>query len=466
MRNQTLPFLEDLRTSINSKASPHLDARMLARILSELVQREVAEGGPYAIIPQGGIEDVDIGLNIVIALFLSTVEVRLPHVDAYIDACIAHGNQTSECVSAQELSELIARYRTLHRVAPATNESPIEYSVEELHMRNAISDALSSRLTSLPNAFVKNAERVIARTIQGNPDKQMSLMALYVREALGTKGTRFSDTYIARLGLVNVFFWTAFIIYDDFWDEDEAAEPGLLPVANLFARHYTDFFSTIFPLDPTFRTFFHTLMDSLDAANEWEMLNCRLRREGDTVFLPETIPDYGEHDIKFSPAAGHVLGPVAMLVECGFPVDSNEVRGLVTYFKHYLIAMQLNDDAHDWKEDLARGHISTAVAMLLSAWQMTHPERKEINLLDDIPELERIFWFETLIPVCTAVKRHTRRSRSALESLTFIQNREPLEQFIRRNEAIADKALTEQRGTAAFLEALSDTPLATGVGSC
>jgi hypothetical protein len=138
----------------------------------------------------------------------------------------------------------------------------------------------------------------VERTMRGNRDKQMSLMAYYTKKALGKRGESFSDEFIAQMGLANIFFWTAFIIYDDFWDEDEAAQPKILPTANLFARHYTDFFSSLLPPETKFRDFFHELMDRLDEANTWETIHCRTKVNNGKFFIPEKLPDYGEYELK------------------------------------------------------------------------------------------------------------------------------------------------------------------------
>jgi hypothetical protein len=284
---------------------------------------------------------------------------------------------------------------------------------------------------------------------------QMSLMALYVREALGSRGQQFSDEYIAELGLANIFFWTAFIAYDDFWDEDEAADRNLLPVANLFARHYTDVFTHLLPQETSFREFFHAEMDRLDAANAWEISSCRARVEQGVLHIPAKLPEYSDFSIKFHPAAGHVFGPVALFFGCGYGLKSSEVIHLMEYFRHYLIAMQLNDDMHDWKEDLARGHISTAVSVLLSKWQDKYPEQARIDLVRDMPALERIFWFESLKPLCECALMHAAKSRAALERISCIENPIPLEKYIRRNETVVHEALSAHGISKDFLRIFS-----------
>ncbi|MEA2701621.1 MAG: hypothetical protein QOE22_330 [Candidatus Parcubacteria bacterium] len=456
MRNHAPPLLTELLSCIASPRDELVaDGALLARTLNRLVGHEVEAGGPYALTPGGTHGDPDLGLNAAVAVFLGLHGVRLPNLDAFIDERIAAGAARSAVLDDPTLAALLEQDRRLREAPAPEGTSGPSFDAHETAVLDALRRAAGARFADLPDAFAENALEVIERTMRGNPDKQMSLMTLYMRDALGEKGNRFSDDHLAEFGLANVFFWTAFIIYDDFWDEDEAAEPRLLPVANLFTRHYVRFFETLLPHESGFAAFFHGLMDKLDAANEWEMLSCRLERDGSIITVPEQLPDYGDYTIKFYPAAGHVLGPVAMLVELGYAPDSAEAEGLIDYFKHYLIAMQLNDDAHDWKEDLARGHISTAVALLLKAWKDAYPERTDLDLVRDMPELERLFWFEALVPLCESVLLHTGLSERVLGLLASIEHPEPLREFIGRNEAIATKALREQRKSTGFLEALN-----------
>src|SRR5690606_10971663 len=131
----------------------------------------------------------------------------------------------------------------------------------------------------------------------------------------------FEDAYLGELGFANVCFWASFIMYDDFWDEDEAADPRLLPVANLLARQYVDYFTTLFPSEEEFGALFHELMDKLDAANAWETSSCRMVVEGARIRIPDSFPEYARNfEVKFYPAAGHVFAPLALLVEAGYSV--------------------------------------------------------------------------------------------------------------------------------------------------
>jgi len=407
------------------------EGKVVAEIIRQLTDIEIEAGGPYSF----G-EAPDLTTNLAIANFLSACGVRLPKLDAYIEKAWRSGQRTS----------LELRYRTRiaeHVRSEHDTHEPARLSQGEMRMLKKIHAYAKKRLRTLAPELRESTERVIGRVMKGE-GKQIPLMPYYVREAFGGKGLDFDDTYLARAGFASVAFWMATIVYDDFWDEDEAAEPVLLPAANLLSRTYAEYFRTLLPTASGFGRFFHDYMDKVDAANTWEISRCRGRVADGVFYLPERLPDYKDFSIKFYPAAGHVFGPVAMLVQLGYSLRSREVKNLIAYFRHYLVAMQLNDDAHDWKEDLGRGHISTAVSLILKEWHKTHPKKKEIHLTDDMEELEQIFWFKVLTPLAKSALLHTARSRRALHALTVLEDAAPLERYIIRNENIAQKALDER----------------------
>lgn len=326
------------------------------------------------------------------------------------------------------------------------------YSDAEEEMVNLILHIAKERFTNFFGEMKSFAMREIKKTIQGNSDKQMPLMSFYLKQALGQKASNIPDTMIARMGLANIFFWTAFIIYDDFWDEDEDANPKVLPTANLYARNYSSFFTKILPRETGFNKFFHKLMDNLDTANTWETIYCRTKVENNKFIIPKKLPNYGDYEHKYEPASGHILGPVAILVRLGYSLDSPEVNNLIQYFKNYLIAMQINDDAHDWEEDMGRGHLSTVVVILLQDWLKKYPGKFTIDLKRDKEKLQQIFWFKTIKSACQTAIDYTEKSKQALQALTILENSAPLERLITITEDVAKQALEQQKDSVDFLQ--------------
>lgn len=407
-----------------------LTGETLGTIARALISIETQPGGPYysqfpetSAVAEKGI--VDIKTNEAIERFLSLYDIELP-----------------------ELNQFLQKEKTtnISSKTPKKNTG----TKAERDMFRKIEKLLQVRFARLDPEFRSQATRAIEKTIAGNSDKQMSLIPYYMKVALGKKALAISDRVIADMCIANIFFWTAFIIYDDFWDEDEEADPQLLPIANLFARSYVNFFGSVCGAKSDFNSFFHTLMDELDGANAWETRRCRAQIQDNIFQIPHQLPAYGNYTNKYRPPSGHIMGPLAVLVLSGYKIDSREAQYLIAYFKHYLIAMQMNDDMHDWEEDIRRGHISTAVDMLLRDFGV---DRKTINLKKDMEELRTIFWFTTLPKIAKKALNHTKNSRKALLSMKSLHDRSALEYFITSNQKIAEKALAEQRESVQFLHA-------------
>jgi hypothetical protein len=440
-----------------------IDGAGIAKILRTLISLESGEGGPYYLKNRAGEVDrvIDPVTNAAVARFLKKLEVELPNLQRFrglldepaeVIGAFCLGS-TPALSAAQSLAEN-CRERA-QTSTEAVSSSSDQFDAGEQEMMDRILVLAEKKFSGMDPELRTFALERLRKTISGNGDKQMSLMAYYTKQALGRAGEKLSDGLVAEMGLMNIFFWTAFIVYDDFWDEDEEADPRLLPVANMYARYYTDYFSAFFPEEQDFRAFFHQLMDGLDGANTWETVHCRTRVEGARFFATARLPDYGDYGAKYRPASGHILGPVALLVTLGYGLDSPEVQQFIAYFRHYLIAMQLNDDAHDWEEDMRRGHLSTAVTMLL---EDLGPERTQFDLdaEADLLELKEMFWFKTLPRVAALAVEHTQLSRQALQSISLFENLAPLERFIALNEAVSKKAMREQKDSVDFLGAYQD----------
>ena len=469
--------------------SEFLNGAVMAEMIMKLASVESEEGGPYYSSPEK-IGNIDIGVNACIAYFLFLQDVSLPSLISLteeaidreelgsdiFDSCYPVIFIISKYYNGERKEKLIDIARSLGEKAESELEKTlIALSLESLEresvssacgmddeeskMTDLIIDKARSRFSVLRGEIREIAMRAIKRTMEGNKDRQMSLMPFYMKKALGRKGETISDELVADIGLTNIFFWTAFIIYDDFWDEDEKADPEMLPAANLFARHYSCFFSGLFPEESGFNLFFDSIMDKLDASNAWETVNCRTKVEGPVFFIPDHLPEYGDYALKYYPASGHILGPVAMFYLLGYGDDSEEVKALISYFRNYLIAMQINDDAHDWEEDIRRGHLSTVVVPLVESYMRRHPEADRINLDNNLDELKEIFWLEAIVPISAQAIRHTEESRVSLDSVSIIENKAPLYRFIDISENIAKKAIKEQGNSTDFISAYKEPEL-------
>ncbi len=355
---------------------------------------------------------------------------------------------SSQVLNSALYLEVLEKLSALQKKNPET-----ESETSETKEKKIIADILrlgEERFFSLPPALRESANSEIGHIAQKNSDRQMLLMPYYFRLALGGGGRIFSDEFIARTGLANAFFWTAFVIYDDLLDGE--GDSKLIPTANIYAREFTGFFRTIFPAEHEFNNFFSRTMDKLDAANAQEVIDRRATVANNVFLIPENIPDYGDYEAAYAPSSAHIFGPLSMSSLLGFSLSSEEVENLISYFRHYLIAMQINDDIYDWEEDLRRGRLSTAAAMLLRDWLSIHPGSESIDLEKEINDLRQTFYFTTLEKISAEVLRHTKASRVALRKVSFIENFAPLEKFINLAEIAAKQAFDDQKTIKDFLK--------------
>ncbi|MBY0328743.1 hypothetical protein K2Q02_01470, partial [Patescibacteria group bacterium] len=223
-----------------------LEGRPMALIVEQLFTIESKPGGPYySTFTNGSIQPkiFDSETNTAIARFLGLYDIELPALTEFLEG------------------------KTFLVPEDSVKKSTLSRQEKELFV--AMRTNIKNRLKAFPRDMQKRALAVIQRTIAGNPDKQMSLMAYYMTLALGNGMNTQTKKYVTEMGVANSFFWTAFIIYDDFWDEDEAQDTRLLPIANFFARSYSEYFTSLLPERVGFKTFFHKVMDALDSANVW-----------------------------------------------------------------------------------------------------------------------------------------------------------------------------------------------------
>lgn len=455
-------FTDNLLTLIASMESGEsVGGIKLAQIIKRLTEIEVDEGGPYSFEPKQGASDV--GLNLAIACFLALQDIRLPKLDAFLEKRLSNvAEPFGSVIDDKGVRNLIDKYQKLigNVGKEESVKQPIIYNESEQRIMDMIRKKFDDRFSNFSPALRERAKSAIEKTIRSNRDKQMSLMAYYTKVSLGKSGEGIPDELVADIGLANIFFWTAFIIYDDFWDRDEAADPRLLPIANIFARHYIDFFIAL-PDDKEFRPFFHDLMDKLDGSNAWEVENCRAKVEGNIFHIPTTLPDFGDYENKYRPASGHILSSVAILTQFGKELKTEDWGNIISYFKHYLVAMQLNDDAHDWEEDLQRGHLSTVVTLLLGDLKKSGWKKPMIDLGTDLPEIRKIFWFTTMPQYVKIVLSQTDTSRKALRSISIIEEPALLERIITTTENVARQAERESVDSEALLKEYIGTNSAT-----
>src|SRR5690606_507803 len=120
----------------------------------------------------------------------------------------------------------------------------------------------------------------------------------------------------------------------------------------------------VLPDDKKFHREVEKIMNRTDAANAWEIMHCRGEIENNALRIKK-LPDYGDYWQLADRSLGHTVAVVGVMHAAG----QKNTKNICDFFKHYLIARQLNDDAHDWEEDLAKCHVNAVAARILDIWQ-------------------------------------------------------------------------------------------------
>ena len=326
-------------------------------------------------------------------------------------------------------------------------------TTEQTKIYNSVSSTAIKRCSELNKDLKEQALDQLAKTLKTNKDKQIVLLPYFFKTALAEKAKNISNEKLQQLGLANLYGWTAYTIYDDFLDDE--GEPKLLSVANLMLRNLTTIFNNVLAPESGFHILFHKTMDRLDAANTWEVNNCRINIKNNQLKIPNILPDYADY-VKISERSlGHMLGPIAILFLLGYTEKSSEVKNLASFFRHYLTARQLNDDAHDWEQDIKKGHINIVGAAVLKKWKEIIPsaQHQKADVFKIMPDLQKIFWQEVMPGICQNVLKQADLAEKSLLQISLISNPSIITKFLVPVRHSAQKALTEQKEAIKFLKA-------------
>ncbi len=318
------------------------------------------------------------------------------------------------------------------------------FSPQEGILYRKVVSLAKNRFSALSPEVKNSALQIFEQTIAKDTDRQIILLPFWFRQAMGENGKPVTDEQIADLGLANLYGWIAYSIYDDFFDGEGKIE--LLPAANISLREVTTFYSQLLGHNKDNYKIVQRILDNIEAANAWESRHCRGEAANGRLVVPKHLPDFKNLRQLADKSLGHALGPIAILILLNFKHNSRQIKNLISFFTHYLIARQLNDDAHDWLEDLRAGRINSIGVEVLANF-----DKKTFNFQRDERKLQKLFWNEVLPHVAQNIFKHTKLARLALAHIGIIEKPDSLLNLLNRPEAAARQALEEAKKMRDFL---------------
>jgi hypothetical protein len=324
---------------------------------------------------------------------------------------------------------------------------PLQRSKLQLNAKNNIRlkskelapNTLAETLPLLRNEYAAYRQKFLDHN---NIDEITAIATITAR----SYGKKISSDILKSLNSASLSGWIAYSIYDDFLDG--GGKPSLLGVANQAARDMYHAFESIVP-DTAFMDLVNTTLSKVDEANIWETLNARAPFSPDKTDITR-LPDYGDYAQLAYKSLGHMLTSCGVLVLAGIPVGSKQMILFQQYFFHFLIARQLNDDAHDWEEDISEGRISSVICLLLAN------KRAPITITPrDIPTLRKRFWQHTITDVDVLIRFHCEQAQRALNKCTFLETSDTFSNWLTKLTAASEKAILQSHQSQKFIEAFS-----------
>ncbi len=286
------------------------------------------------------------------------------------------------------------------------------------------------------------------RFLVGDKDRQVLLAPFFMAQALGGPMPPKERRLVEKLGLASLYGWMAYTIYDDFLDDE--GKLSELPVANFCLRESLALLAEFTLHNPSYRQLSQKIFDGIESANAWEAVNCRFAVRSGKINFDKPLPDYQDYHLLAQKSLGHALGPLAVLTARKKDAESNNF--IVDFFAHYLIARQLNDDAHDWEEDLRRGYVNGVGALILSRWQKRAKNYQALFLGRHLNSLRKIFWHEVMPEVYDLIKQNSQKARQTLSRVRDIVYPAPFLVLLDAIDLAAEKTIREREMTLDFLK--------------
>lgn len=300
--------------------------------------------------------------------------------------------------------------------APAAKTKP-SASLTDIKIQTAVLAAAKKNCQSLGQDLRQSTLQALKGLAVSSNGPEIITLPYKFNQSLAGPLKPVDGAFLETLGLANLYGWLAYTIYDDFLDGEGRAE--LLSVANVASRASLDGFSDALPsANEPFQSLVKTTFNTIDSANAWELAHCRLDFQDNKLLVDKRLPDYGNLSKLAERSLGHTLSPLAVLVASSVKIESRDFQQTQKALRHYLIARQLNDDAHDWETDLKNGHVTYVVGEILAAIA-PKPGTYAVDSL--LPKAKRQFWHDTLPDICRQMQHQVNLSRKALAEVKALK---------------------------------------------
>jgi len=399
-----------------------LDGNILGLLAKRLLNSETEVGGPYD-------SSDDTFTNILIAKLFRSLGSPLEKLEKFLENKIYTPSSDFE-------KDTLSLFDT---------NPHIESAIKQINKSSMIAKRIFKKLNSEVGAkgleFLNKIEHI-------DKYNEISSISSYVMFSLRKEPSDDLIRTAENFGVANLFAWIAYTIYDDFIDDE--GNPHQLSLANITHRLAYDIY---LENSTSMKEIINTYFNSVDNSNLWELQNCRFKVKKNSITVGE-VPNYRDGKFLANRAVGHLLGP-KILLSLYSNISNTQAKIIHDALCDYLISKQINDDLHDWRNDLRNGHISFVVAELL---KKANIQKGDHNIDALIENLEKIFW-ESVFEKCAkfAVSKISNAQKSLKNTQLFTDDNVLDQKIINPIKYISESSLKEYFNGKMFLNIYSSS---------
>jgi hypothetical protein len=238
----------------------------------------------------------------------------------------------------------------------------------------------------------------------------------------------------------------AYTIYDDLMDGD--GRPELLPIANWglinTVHTFEDICHQVNFIDG--RGIYGQMLTTMEKANFREIT--RYRFDPEKFLKKSDLPNY-PYSLKIAEKSlPHITGPIIQAYMAKW--DKPKIKKLELMLVNYLAARQLNDDAHDIADDLAKGHLSYPGWVVLGEYFTCNPIFDPKSKKDQ-DRLLTMLWTKSISKITTKIKANIQTSRRYYREIFTDTSFPWFLMKLKKLEMAAEKARTESNDSIKFI---------------
>lgn len=392
--NQPAPIL-NLETLLNNldkqiKSGQEISPKQWPMILKLLTESEASAGGPY----YNKNKAIDLKLNLKISKFLKSQRIVLPKLEKFL-------NQKS---STERLK------KADHTTSLPNDESKIY---------NTIHQQIVHDLKTWPKPIDAAGQKEYSALKNNKQSQEISLLPLWFIKSLAIKLNKKYSNLVINLGRANFYLWLAYKIYDDILDNE--SDVSLLPAANLFFKNFIVIFKKQ-RLGYEWDKFLNQIINELENQNYQEFCIPH-KYSKQTLAYSKSFNFKKQTSCLYKKSIAHAAGPLAILLTLKRKPDTREFKTILSFFKSYLNARQLDDDIHDWSADLKRKKISPVIIFLMKKMD------NKIKNKEGLETLKKIMLNVALPEISKQLSEFINKANKALKESALIKKAKYLQRL-------------------------------------